>query len=112
MPFGQPSLSLCPKHYLEQCESLSVEKDSRHSSCRYIGTYHNLLLCDNRSPKECVRQKWTHQFRSIPLLLSTINRLVLIQKLYCSTLTIIKLEIAEMKRKFLFYQALWLEKVQ
>ncbi|XP_043669671.1 uncharacterized protein LOC122629877 isoform X1 [Vespula pensylvanica] len=74
MPFRLPSLSLCPKQYLEQCENLSVEKDSRHSSCRYVGTNHNLLLCDNRFPKECVRQKWTHQFRSIPLLLPTINR--------------------------------------
>ncbi|XP_015190954.1 PREDICTED: uncharacterized protein LOC107074221 isoform X1 [Polistes dominula] len=73
-PFDQPSLSLCPKQFLEQCESLSVEKASRHNSCRYIGTYHNLFLCDNRSPKKCVTQKWTHQFRSTPLLLSTINR--------------------------------------
>ncbi|KAI4504053.1 hypothetical protein M0802_000524 [Mischocyttarus mexicanus] len=74
IPFDQPSLSLCPKQFLEECESLSVEKVSRHSSCRYVGTYHNLLLCDNRSPKKCVSQKWTHQFRSTPLLFSTVNR--------------------------------------
>ncbi|KAK2586316.1 hypothetical protein KPH14_010616 [Odynerus spinipes] len=72
--FDLPALTLCPKQHLEQCESLSVEIGSRYDSCRYIGTYHNLLLCDSRSPKQCVRQKWTHQFRSTPLLLPTINR--------------------------------------
>lgn len=59
---------------MEECENLSLEEASRSDFCRYIGTYHNLLLCDNRSPKQCIRQKWTHQFRSIPLLLPTINR--------------------------------------
>lgn len=64
----RPCLTLCPKCNLENCESLSVEAASKHRSCRYLGTYHSFLMCDNRSPKQCVRQKWTHQFKSTPLL--------------------------------------------
>ncbi|RLU25293.1 hypothetical protein DMN91_003386 [Ooceraea biroi] len=66
--FDRPCLTLCPKFNLENCESLSVEAPSKHHCCRYLGTYHSFLMCDSRSPVQCVRQKWTHQFKSTPLL--------------------------------------------
>ncbi|XP_014479714.1 PREDICTED: uncharacterized protein LOC106747002 [Dinoponera quadriceps] len=71
--FDHPSLTLCPKSHLENCESLSVDAASRNDSCRYIGTYHSLLMCDNRSPKQCIQQKWTHQFKDTPLLMTVTN---------------------------------------
>ncbi|XP_032690127.1 uncharacterized protein LOC116853254 [Odontomachus brunneus] len=71
--FDHPSLTLCPKSHLENCENLSVDAASRNSSCRYVGTSHSLLMCDNRSPKQCVQQKWTHQFKSTPLLMTVTN---------------------------------------
>ncbi|EFN63880.1 hypothetical protein EAG_11783 [Camponotus floridanus] len=71
--FDQPCLTLCPKFNLENCENLSVEAPSKHNCCRYVGTYHSLLLCDNRSPKHCIRQKWTHQFKDTPLLATVTN---------------------------------------
>lgn len=74
LPFNEPSIILCPKSDLEICEGLSLNFPSRNSSCRYVGTYHNLLLCDKRFPKHCVQQKWTHQFKSTPILASTIDR--------------------------------------
>ncbi|XP_077261778.1 TATA box-binding protein-associated factor RNA polymerase I subunit C-like [Temnothorax americanus] len=66
-------ITLCPKFNLENCESLSIEAPSKHTCCRYLGTYHSFLLCDNRSPKQCVRQKWTHQFKDTPLLAAVTN---------------------------------------
>ncbi|KYQ55896.1 hypothetical protein ALC60_05178 [Trachymyrmex zeteki] len=69
----QACLTLCPKFNLENCESLSVEVPSKHNCCRYLGTYHSFLMCDNRSPKQCVRQKWTHQFKDTPLLAAVTN---------------------------------------
>ncbi|XP_011870349.1 PREDICTED: uncharacterized protein LOC105563391 isoform X2 [Vollenhovia emeryi] len=66
-------ITLCPKFNLENCERLSVEAPSKHNCCRYLGTYHSFLLCDNRSPKQCVRQKWTHQFKDTPLLAAVTN---------------------------------------
>ncbi|KYN08064.1 PREDICTED: uncharacterized protein LOC108776494 [Cyphomyrmex costatus] len=66
-------LTLCPKFNLENCESLSIEVPSKHNCCRYLGTYHSFLMCDNRSPKQCVRQKWTHQFKDTPLLAAVTN---------------------------------------
>ncbi|KAK1127350.1 hypothetical protein K0M31_003891 [Melipona bicolor] len=74
IPFNQPALRMCPKSYLEKCEHLSVDTASRNNFCRYIGTYHSILMCDNRSPQQCVQQKWTHQFKSPPLMTSVINR--------------------------------------
>ncbi|KAM0736332.1 hypothetical protein ACS0PU_010293 [Formica fusca] len=71
--FDRSCLTLCPKSNLENCENLSVEAPSKHNCCRYLGTYHSLLLCDNRSPKHCVRQKWTHQFKDTPLLAAVTN---------------------------------------
>ncbi|XP_025162233.1 uncharacterized protein LOC105191284 isoform X2 [Harpegnathos saltator] len=72
-PFDRPCLTLCPKSHLENCENLSVNAASRNSTCRYVGTCHSLLMCDNRSPKQCVQQKWTHQFKSTPLLMAVTN---------------------------------------
>ncbi|EGI58091.1 PREDICTED: uncharacterized protein LOC105153231 isoform X1 [Acromyrmex echinatior] len=69
----QACLTLCPKFNLENCESLSVEVPSKHNCCHYLGTYHSFLMCDNRSPKHCVRQKWTHQFKDTPLLAAVTN---------------------------------------
>ncbi|XP_011637260.1 uncharacterized protein LOC105427291, partial [Pogonomyrmex barbatus] len=66
-------ITLCPKFNLENCESLSIEAPSKHNCCRYLGTYHSFLMCDNRSPKQCVRQKWTHQFKDVPLLAAVTN---------------------------------------
>ncbi|KAK9304854.1 hypothetical protein QLX08_003922 [Tetragonisca angustula] len=74
IPFNQPVLTMCPKPYLEKCEHLSIDTASRNNCCRYIGTYHSILMCDNRSPRQCVQQKWTHQFKSPPLMSSVINR--------------------------------------
>ncbi|KAL6439055.1 hypothetical protein ACFW04_003804 [Cataglyphis niger] len=71
--FDRSCLTLCPKFNLENCENLSVEAPSKNNCCRYLGTYHSLLLCDNRSPKHCVRQKWTHQFKDTPLLAAVTN---------------------------------------
>lgn len=53
--FDRLCLTLCPKFNLKNCENLSVEALSKHNCCLYLGTYHFLLLCDNRSPKHCVR---------------------------------------------------------
>ncbi|KZC10848.1 PREDICTED: uncharacterized protein LOC107189068 [Dufourea novaeangliae] len=74
IPFDRPALSLCPKSVLEKCESLTLDIESRHNFCRYVASYHNVLMCDKRSPKQCVQQKWTHQFKSPPLLGQTIDR--------------------------------------
>ncbi|XP_029040385.1 uncharacterized protein LOC114874863 [Osmia bicornis bicornis] len=74
VPFERPVLTLCPKSNLEKCENLSLDIASRNSFCRYIGTYHSLLMCDNRSPKQCVQQKWTHQFKGPPLIGHALNR--------------------------------------
>lgn len=74
IPFNQTVLTMCPKPYLEKCEHLSIDTASRNNFCRYIGTYHSILMCDNRSPQQCVQQKWTHQFKSPPLMSSVINR--------------------------------------
>ncbi|XP_072749836.1 uncharacterized protein Taf1c-like [Anoplolepis gracilipes] len=71
--FDRSCLTLCPKFNLENCENLSVEAPSKHDYCRYVGSYHSLLLCDNRSPKHCVQQKWTHQFKDTPLLAAASN---------------------------------------
>ncbi|XP_033325282.1 TATA box-binding protein-associated factor RNA polymerase I subunit C-like [Megalopta genalis] len=72
--FDCPTLSLCPKSFLEKCESITLDIESRHSSCRYIATYHSVLMCDKRSPKQCVQQKWTHQFKNPPLIGQVTNR--------------------------------------
>ncbi|XP_054005973.1 uncharacterized protein LOC128890953 [Hylaeus anthracinus] len=72
--FSRPALTLYPRSYLEKCESLSLDIASRNDSCRYVGTYHSVLMCDNRSPKQCVQQKWTHQLKSPPLMGNVINR--------------------------------------
>ncbi|XP_018366150.1 PREDICTED: uncharacterized protein LOC108763216 isoform X2 [Trachymyrmex cornetzi] len=69
----QACLTLCPKSNLENCESLSIEVPSKYNCYRYLGTYHSFLMCDNRSPKQCVRQKWTHQFKDTPLLAAVTN---------------------------------------
>ncbi|XP_068974470.1 uncharacterized protein TAF1C-like isoform X1 [Bombus flavifrons] len=74
VPFDQPALTMCPKFYLEKCEHLSIDVASRNNFCRYIGTYHSMLMCDSRSPQQCVQQKWTHQFKSPPLTSSVIAR--------------------------------------
>ncbi|XP_012147864.1 TATA box-binding protein-associated factor RNA polymerase I subunit C-like [Megachile rotundata] len=74
LPFERPVLTLCPKSHLEKCESLSLDVASRNTFCRYIGTYHSVLMCDSRSPKQCVQQKWTHQFKGPPLMGHTVNR--------------------------------------
>ncbi|XP_043265581.1 uncharacterized protein LOC122405127 [Colletes gigas] len=74
IPFDRPVLTLCPKFYLERCENISLDIGSRHHSCRYVGTYHSVLMCDDRSPKQCVQQKWTHQFKSPPIMGQVINR--------------------------------------
>ncbi|XP_012280790.1 uncharacterized protein LOC105699921 isoform X2 [Orussus abietinus] len=74
MPLKRPVLSLCPKSNLEECESLCLTLQCRLDACQYIGSYHSLLLCDSRSPKSCVQQKWTHQFKSAPLIGSIYNR--------------------------------------
>ena len=74
IPFDRPALTLCPKSHLEKCENLSFDVASRHSSCRYVAARHSVLMCDNRSPKQCVQQKWTHQFKGPPLMGHTINR--------------------------------------
>lgn len=66
-------ITLCPKFNLENCESLSIEVPSKHNCCRYLGTSHSFVMCDNRSPKQCVRQKWTHQFKDTPLLAAVTN---------------------------------------
>ncbi|XP_036141300.1 uncharacterized protein LOC114253727 [Monomorium pharaonis] len=73
MALDQACVTLCPKFNLENCESLSVEAPSKHNCCRYLGTYHSFVMCDNRSPKQCVRQKWTHQFEDTPLLAAITN---------------------------------------
>ncbi|XP_051174820.1 uncharacterized protein LOC127290354 [Leptopilina boulardi] len=73
-PIERPALSMCPKSNLEVCENLCYDNSSRNSFCRYVGTYHSLLLCDNRVPDECVQQKWTHQFKGAPLLFNVINK--------------------------------------
>ncbi|XP_066595492.1 uncharacterized protein TAF1C-like isoform X2 [Prorops nasuta] len=72
--FSKSVLSMCPKQNLEQCEKISFQASSRHGSCQYIGTYHSFLMCDDRSANQCVQQKWTHQFKSAPLLASIFNR--------------------------------------
>ncbi|XP_017763570.1 PREDICTED: uncharacterized protein LOC108553256 [Eufriesea mexicana] len=74
IPFNRPVLTMCPKLYLEKCEYLSLDIASRNNFCRYIGTYHSILMCDNRSPQQCVQQKWTHQLKSPPLMGHTIDR--------------------------------------
>ncbi|XP_076178174.1 TATA box-binding protein-associated factor RNA polymerase I subunit C-like isoform X2 [Ptiloglossa arizonensis] len=74
IPYDRPALTLSPRSYLEKCERLSLDIASRHNSCRYVGTYHSILMCDNRSPNQCVQQKWTHQFKSPPLMGQVINR--------------------------------------
>lgn len=74
----QACLTLCPKFNLENCESLSIEVSSKHNNCHYLGTYHSFLMCDNRSPKHCVRQKWTHQFKDTPLLAAITNKLIML----------------------------------
>ncbi|KAL0128074.1 hypothetical protein PUN28_003363 [Cardiocondyla obscurior] len=66
-------ITLCPKFNLENCESLSVEAPSRYNYRRYLGSYHSFLLCDNRSPTQCVEQKWTHQLKDTPLLAAVTN---------------------------------------
>ncbi|XP_020279427.1 uncharacterized protein LOC109852575 [Pseudomyrmex gracilis] len=63
-----PCLTLCPKGNLENCEILSIEAPSKNGYCRYLGTSHSFLTYDSRSPNQCVRQKWTHQFKDTPLL--------------------------------------------
>ncbi|XP_025989120.2 uncharacterized protein LOC105193210 isoform X2 [Solenopsis invicta] len=73
LTLDQPCITLCPKSNMENCESLSIEAPSKHNCCRYLGTYHSFLMCDNRSPKQCVRQKWTHQFKDTPLLAAVTN---------------------------------------
>ncbi|XP_076245686.1 TATA box-binding protein-associated factor RNA polymerase I subunit C-like isoform X2 [Calliopsis andreniformis] len=73
-PFDKPALTLCPKSYLEKCENLSLDVESRHNSCRYVATCHSILMCDNRFEKQCVQQKWTHQFQGPPLMGHAINR--------------------------------------
>ncbi|CAK9830885.1 hypothetical protein ANTRET_LOCUS7976 [Anthophora retusa] len=70
----QPVLKLCPKSYLETCEQLCLDVASRNNFCRYVGTSHSILMCDNRSPKQCVQQKWTHQFKGPPLMGRVIDR--------------------------------------
>ncbi|XP_017877115.1 uncharacterized protein LOC108623245 isoform X2 [Ceratina calcarata] len=73
-PFDLPVLTMCPKEHLEKCEKLSLDLPSRNNYCRYIGTNHSVLMCDNRSPKQCVQQKWTHQFKQPLIMGCTINR--------------------------------------
>ncbi|XP_076751559.1 TATA box-binding protein-associated factor RNA polymerase I subunit C-like [Xylocopa sonorina] len=74
VPYDQPALTMCPKFYLERCEDISLDIASRNNFCRYIGTYHSILMCDYRSPKQCVQQKWTHQFKGPPLMGYTADR--------------------------------------
>lgn len=74
VPFDRPTLTICPKFYLEKCEYLSLDVASKNNFCRYIGTYHSVLMCDNRSPQKSVQQKWIHQFKGPPLIGSVINR--------------------------------------
>ncbi|XP_076279135.1 TATA box-binding protein-associated factor RNA polymerase I subunit C-like [Lasioglossum baleicum] len=74
IPYDRPALSLCPKPFLEKCENITLDIESRHHCCRYVGTSHSLLMCDKRSPKQCVQQKWTHQFTSPPLIGQVANR--------------------------------------
>ncbi|XP_034935780.1 uncharacterized protein TAF1C-like [Chelonus insularis] len=62
-----PVLSMCPKSYLEHCERISLQLFSTRESRLYLGTSHSILLCDDRTPTECVHQKWTHQLKSTPL---------------------------------------------
>ncbi|XP_015601100.1 uncharacterized protein LOC107270526 isoform X2 [Cephus cinctus] len=70
----KPQLTLCPKPYLESCENLCLDIPSRNNDQRYIGSYHNLLMCDSRSSKSPVIQKWTHQFQSPPCVGNTFDR--------------------------------------
>lgn len=72
MPLETPVLSLCPKSKLEACESITLHLPSQRASRSYLGTYHSLLMLDDRSPDQCIQQKWTHQFKSPPLLGSTL----------------------------------------
>ncbi|CAL7946110.1 unnamed protein product [Xylocopa violacea] len=74
IPYDRPALTMCPKFYLEQCEHISLDIPSRNNFCRYVGTYHSILMCDYRSPKQCVQQKWTHQFKGPPLMGYTADR--------------------------------------
>lgn len=74
VPFDRPTLTICPKFYLEKCEYLSLDVASKNNFCRYIGTYHSVLMCDSRSPQKSVQQKWIHQFKGPPLIGSVINR--------------------------------------
>lgn len=71
-PFEDPVLSMSPKSHLESCDDISLCIPSNRESRYYLGTTHSLLMCDDRSPEQCVHQKWTHQFRSPPLLGSTL----------------------------------------
>ncbi|KOC68409.1 hypothetical protein WH47_03567 [Habropoda laboriosa] len=70
----QPVITLCPKSYLENCEQLCLDVASRNNFCKYVGTSHSILMCDNRFPKQCVQQKWTHQFKGLPLMGHVMNR--------------------------------------
>ncbi|KAK0076310.1 hypothetical protein PV325_005594 [Microctonus aethiopoides] len=71
-PFEDPVLSMSPKSHLESCDDISLCIPSNRESRYYLGTTHSLLMCDDRSPEQCVHQKWTHQFKSPPLLGSTL----------------------------------------
>lgn len=73
-PIERPSLSLCPKINLEACENLCSDNASKNSFCRYLGAYHSFLLIDSRTPNECMKQKWTHQFKGAPLLCNVMEK--------------------------------------
>ncbi|KAH0546207.1 uncharacterized protein LOC123269368 [Cotesia glomerata] len=62
-----PTVSMCPQEMLNDCDLVSLHMPSERPSRHYLGTYHHFLMVDDRSPDQCVHQKWTHQFRSPPL---------------------------------------------
>ncbi|CAD6244275.1 GSCOCG00013319001-RA-CDS [Cotesia congregata] len=62
-----PTVSMYPQEMLNECDLVSLHMPSERPSRHYLGTYHHFLMVDDRSPDQCVHQKWTHQFRSPPL---------------------------------------------
>ncbi|XP_058802058.1 uncharacterized protein LOC131670462 isoform X3 [Phymastichus coffea] len=64
----KPILTMCPKDYLEDCESLSsYVASSKSEYYAYVTSNHNLCLIDSRYPVNSVVKKWTHQFKRSPL---------------------------------------------
>lgn len=67
-PEDRPDLKMCPKGYLEDCESLSYYIASCKSEYfSYVASNHNLCLIDSRFPETPVVKKWSHLFKRSPL---------------------------------------------